>query len=42
MQRAIRMLILVVGLACTCLAASAPMATSFDGGPLCSFHSCGK
>ena len=41
MQRAIRMLILMVGLTCTCLAASAPMVTtSFDGGPLCPLRTC--
>ena len=40
MQRAVRMLILMVGLACTCLAAAAPMTTSFDGGPLCPFRTC--
>jgi hypothetical protein len=34
MTRAVRTLILVVGIACTCLAAAAPISTKLSDGPV--------
>jgi hypothetical protein len=34
MKRAVKMLVLVVGFACTCLAAAAPISTTLNAGPV--------
>lgn len=42
MKRAIRLIALMVGFACTCWAAAAPMLPAPDGGPIptCGPHGC--